>query len=135
MKKKLIILASVVPVLVFFDLWTKALAIDDLCRPIGEYQGMSSCVRPAHVVHVIDGCFALRYVENKGAAWGIGRKLSPGVRSFVFVGVSALAILFLLYFLHRTPEKQTLLLLALAGVLGGAVGNLVDRVIKTGQIL
>jgi len=128
LKYKLIVLAAVVPVVVFLDLWTKALAIDDLCQPLGEYEGMVSCVRPARVVHVVDGFFALRYVENKGAAWGIGRGLSSTVRSFIFVGISALAILFLLYFMHRTPRKQKMLLFALAGVLGGAIGNLVDRV-------
>lgn len=128
LKTKLIILISVVPAVVFLDLWTKSMAVDDLCRPVEEYHGMASCMRPANVVHVVDGFFALRYVENKGAAWGIGRGLSSGVRSFIFVGISALAILFLLYFMHRTPRKQRMLLFALAGVLGGAIGNLVDRI-------
>jgi len=127
-KTKLIIFLAVVPTAIFFDLWTKALAVDNLCRPLGEYEGMASCVRPTKVVHVVDGFMSLRYVENRGAAWGIGRELSPGIRTGIFVGISGLAIIFLLYFLYRTPAVQRLLLTALALVLGGAVGNLVDRV-------
>jgi len=127
-KKKIIIITAITSLVLFLDLWTKHLAVENLCRPMGEYTGAASCMSPMRVVHVIHGFFSLRYVENKGAAWGMGRNLSPGLRGALFVGVSGLAVILLFYFMFKARREQVLLLAALSFVLGGALGNLSDRI-------
>ena len=45
-----------------------------------------------------------------------------------FYLATVLALGALVYFLRQIPARQTGLLIALAGVFGGAIGNLIDRI-------
>ncbi len=72
----------------------------------------------------------MNYVENPGAAWGLFRGLSEGVRNAFFTVVSLGAVGFILYYYRRLRDEQRYLQLALALVLSGAVGNFVDRVAR-----
>ncbi len=76
---------------------------------------------------VIPGLLHISHVRNTGVAFGMfangGRDGSPWVLSlFGLVALGLIAVLF-----YRTPEGDRGLLAALALVLGGAVGNLFDR--------
>jgi signal peptidase II len=53
--------------------------------------------------------------------------LDPKTRTLLFLTVAALAIVLVLVFYWQTPVRQRATALGLALVLGGAVGNLVDR--------
>ncbi len=78
-------------------------------------------VRPH--IEVIPGFFNLVYVRNSGAAFGILQN-----KQFLLAAVSAVAIAVLAYLLLKeSPEKKGLLL-ALSLILGGTVGNFIDRV-------
>lgn len=67
--------------------------------------------------------FYLTYVENTGAAFGIGR-----ARNGFFIGLS-LALLAGLFYLQRTwPKDNPWLRVGVLLVLAGAVGNLYDRI-------
>ena len=72
---------------------------------------------------LIDGFLQLRLVRNPGAAFG----LLPGAGSIIaLVAVAAAVMIFLVAGrLERHPEAW-----ALGLVLGGAVGNLIDRVFR-----
>ena len=97
------------------DQWTKILARRDL-RPRGSYNPKV----------VIDGYFDLRYAENPGVAFSMLQDI-PGGR--VWLTVLAIgAFLLVLYYLRKTPLENTRLHVALGLVGGGAIGNLVDRV-------
>lgn len=78
-------------------------------------------------VKVFESFWSWRYAENKGAAWSMFAQLGDSLRLPLLIGVSALAVLFILSFVRKLEPDQDLLLLALALVLGGALGNLVDR--------
>lgn len=71
-----------------------------------------------------------RYVENPGAAWGMFGGLPEGVRVPFFVTISSLAIAFMLAFYARLPRGERLLQVALALILGGALGNFADRILR-----
>ncbi len=78
---------------------------------------------------VIQGFFDLVHVRNTGIAFGLfpsGGDLG-GTLLLAALGLAALVVVSL-YF-RSTSEDEPLLLLALALVLGGAVGNLVDRIL------
>ena len=70
--------------------------------------------------------FNLVMVYNKGAAFSFLSD-QPGWQRYFFTGVSVIASVFILWMLKRNPE-QRLFCWALALILGGAIGNLIDRV-------
>lgn len=80
-------------------------------------------------ITVIDGSFDFRYVENCASAFGMMSKVPESFRFPFFLVISILAAAFIPYLYKRTPANQTFMLYALPFVLGGAVGNLIDRLV------
>jgi signal peptidase II len=83
---------------------------------------------------VIDGFFNIVYVRNPGAAFGFLAGASPLFRSVFFLAVTLAAILLILHYLRQTKIEEIFLVLALALILAGAVGNLIDR-IRFGEVI
>jgi len=75
-------------------------------------------------VEIIDNLFAFTFVGNDGAAFG----LFSGYTIYFFLAVSTLAIGFILYFFYIIEKDRLILTFALSMILGGALGNLLDRV-------
>ena len=71
---------------------------------------------------VIEGFLRLRYTENTGAAFGLFRDWT-GALSIAAIIIIAVLILSA----SRVSSGNPVLVLALGAVLGGALGNLVDR--------
>jgi signal peptidase II len=80
-------------------------------------------------IPVIDNLFSLTYIRNTGAAFGILAGSTAGFRLPFLVLFSLVAIIFIFMMLKRLPDKETGLITALSFILGGAIGNLVDRII------
>jgi signal peptidase II len=78
------------------------------------------------VPHPVFPGFDLQLVHNFGAAFSFLGD-AGGWQRWVLTGISAVASLFIGGWLYRLPRAQWLLGLALACILGGAVGNLYDR--------
>ena len=78
-------------------------------------------------ITLIPGALELTYVENTGMAFGL---LEDGTIFFYIMTAIALAVI--LYFVFRIPfEKRFLpLFILLSFIAGGAVGNLIDRVLR-----
>lgn len=72
--------------------------------------------------------FDLRYVQNPGAAFSFLAD-QDGWQRWFFTAVAAIASAIFLVWLAKTPKSQILLSLALAFMLSGAMGNLIDRVL------
>lgn len=83
--------------------------------------------RPGPMIEVIPGYLDLEWAENRGAAFSFLAN-APGIREPILIGIAVLASLFLLWMAWRLKPGQHLLAAALALVLAGAVGNLVDRI-------
>jgi signal peptidase II len=98
------------------DQWTKILARRHL-MPRGPF-------RPKVI---IEGYFDLRYAENPGVAFSMLQNIPGGRVLLTFLAVGA--FLLVLYYLRKTPIEATRLHVALGLVGGGAIGNLLDRVI------
>lgn len=78
---------------------------------------------------VIPGFFRISHVLNTGAAFSLfAESLSPHVVRNVLVGFSVVAVLVVLGMLWRAGREFSLTTLSLALILGGAIGNLYDRV-------
>lgn len=81
-----------------------------------------------HSIPVIENFFSLTYIRNTGAAFGILAGSHEAIRLTVLVVFSLVAIGFILVLLKRLPSGETGLITALAFILGGAIGNLIDRI-------
>lgn len=89
---------------------------------------------PVSPVSVIPGFFDLTLVRNPGGVFGLMRDLSEGVRSAIFTFVPAAVIVAIAAYAWRLPLSQRFTRAALALVLGGAAGNLIDR-IRLGHVI
>jgi signal peptidase II len=84
---------------------------------------------PEHAVEaVIPGLLNLTHVRNTGVAFGLFAAAGRGAGTWLLtaLGLAALGLVGLYFW--RVPRHNRLLQAALALVLGGAVGNLIDRV-------
>ena len=102
---------AIIAVLVIFDQWTKALAVQYLMNTDG--------------IELIPGVFRLFYLENRGSAFGM---LQNRKTFFVIFTVVVLVVLALIY--RRIPDTKKMIPLKCIGILiyAGAIGNFIDRV-------
>lgn len=77
-------------------------------------------------IEVVPGFFSLTFVRNPGAAFGFLARSGPW-REVVLIGVAIAAALGLGWLLLRMDASQTWERGAAAAVIGGALGNLYDR--------
>lgn len=79
-------------------------------------------------IPIVEGLFNLTYVRNSGAAFGIFAGSAEIFRRPFLILVSIVASGFIVSLLRRLADRQRGLIIALTFVLGGAIGNLIDRV-------
>ena len=77
---------------------------------------------------VVDGFLSLSHVRNRGAAFGLLADAGLPYQGPVLAVVSLLALGAIAAYAWRLPAEARIPRLALAFILGGAIGNLVDRV-------
>ena len=105
------------------------IALDQLTKMIVDHT-----MRLHASIPIIDGLFSLTYVRNTGAAFGIFSRTHQAFRLPFLVLVSVVAIGFILVMLRRLREQETGMITALAFILGGALGNLIDRLLH-GEVI
>ena len=76
---------------------------------------------------VIDGLFNITYVRNTGVAFGIFSSISSPAKSVLLSIFTAFAAVVVVTYSVRSSVQNRLLQVALALILGGALGNLYDR--------
>ncbi len=87
-----------------------------------------------HNIPVISGFFNLTHIHNPGGAFGFLSTQTSNIQRLLFLFVSSLAIGLIFYFYKKTPREQIWLSTGFALVLGGAIGNLIDR-IRLGKVV
>jgi signal peptidase II len=78
-------------------------------------------------VPVVPGLFHLTLVTNRGALFGLFHDMADPYRGALFTVVPSLAILLILFFQFGTSVADSTAQAGLALILGGALGNLTDR--------
>ena len=76
---------------------------------------------------IVPGFFDLVFVLNPGAAFSFLATLPDSVRNPFFITISVTAVILILVYRTRHLQRHELASLSLALVLGGAIGNLIDR--------
>lgn len=83
---------------------------------------------PYKVITVIKKFFMFRYVENKGAVWGIFSQSNSVIIPKIITALSIVALIVVIYFFLKLESKCTFELISLSFIIGGAIGNIIDRV-------
>ncbi len=78
------------------------------------------------VLKITNKFFWITYVQNTGAAFSLSLS-NPVLNKFFFIIISILAIIFLIILIIKSRSKIEKIVFAL--ILGGASGNLIDRII------
>ena len=81
-------------------------------------------LKPIDTLPIIEDVVHLTYVENTGAAFGMMKD-----QRWLFMVVSTVAIIALLIYLFRKKTQSKLENLAIAFIVGGGIGNMIDRVV------
>lgn len=84
-------------------------------------------------IELIGKNFILTKVENSGAMLGFGSELSPLLKIIFLQTLPVIVLLVLLFRILRNSEMNKWLVFAFACVIGGGIGNLIDR-IAYGQV-
>ena len=103
-----------------------ALPLDQLTKYL-----IDSNLTYADRIPVIEGFFYLTHVRNTGAAFGLFAGAPHPLRLTFFVGVAVVALGIIFSFFRRLAPGERLSSLALGLILGGALGNLTDRVFRS----
>lgn len=85
-------------------------------------------------VPVIPDLFNLTYIRNPGAAFGLFASGGGSLRTAFFIAVSVIALVVLSLLYTKAPRETWLLRFSLSLVMGGAIGNLIDR-IRLGEVV
>ncbi|MDF4202825.1 signal peptidase II [Maribacter sp. SA7] len=85
-------------------------------------------VEPEVFIPVIKNHLILTNVENTGAMLGFGQDFSPILKRLLLQALPMLLLLIMLYRIMSKPNLNLLLLVAFALVIGGGLGNLIDRI-------
>lgn len=102
---------GIAALIVLLDQWTKWLVVKNM--ELGES------------IPVLEPYIALLSHRNRGAAWG----MLEG-QMWLFYIVTVAVVVGILYYFHKHAKEQTLLKISLMILLGGALGNFIDRLFR-----
>lgn len=85
-------------------------------------------VDPKAFIPIIKNHLILTNVENTGAMLGFGQDFPPLLKKFLLQALPMLLLLILLYRIMSKPNLNLLVIIAFALVIGGGLGNLIDRI-------
>ncbi|HZY73423.1 MAG TPA: signal peptidase II [Edaphobacter sp.] len=84
-------------------------------------------INPGYAITVVPGVFRLTHVLNTGAAFSLFENSSPIAVRNILIAFSIIAVIIVITLLWRAGRALSLTGVALALILGGAIGNLYDR--------
>lgn len=97
--------------IILLDQWTKWLVVKNM--------------QLHESITVIESFLFITSHRNKGAAWGILQD-----QMIFFYIITVIVVIAIIYYLHKYAYNQILLATALSFILGGAIGNFIDRLFR-----
>lgn len=116
MKKKIKIILVLSPLIYLFDQITKWIITKTI--PMGQK------------FVVLENFFDIVHTRNKGAAFGMLSQWNSDYRDLLFYSLACVAFVFLVYFLRQIVKERDLWGVPVSLVIGGAIGNISDRIIR-----
>ena len=84
---------------------------------------ISAFLQPVGSVSVIDNIFSLTYVENKGVAFGMFSDMR-----WIFVALTSILLVIIIFYMFKKRPKGKFFYVCAALIIGGGIGNLIDRI-------
>ncbi len=84
---------------------------------------ISAYLQPVGSVSVIDNIFSLTYVENKGVAFGMFSDMR-----WIFVALTSILLVIIIFYMFKKRPKGKFFYVCAALIIGGGIGNLIDRI-------
>jgi len=75
------------------------------------------------------------HVRNKAIAFSIGHNLPEQFRLVLFIIVPIVVLVFLIWYYLSSPDFSKLQRWAIAGIIGGGVGNIIDRIFRSDGVV
>jgi signal peptidase II len=116
------------PSYVFLGVVSALSLVADLATKTWAERALQTAAETPTPKVVVKNLFTFLLAKNRGGAWGVLQNAPENVRKPFFVVVSVFAILFIVSLYRRLHPSQRALRWGLPLVLGGALGNLVDRI-------
>lgn len=88
---------------------------------------VASSIRYYESVPIIDGFLSLVHVRNRGMAFGLMNRPDAQLSFYFLVSATVIAIILLILWFNSLKGKGRGLIFGLSLILGGAIGNLIDR--------
>jgi signal peptidase II len=85
-------------------------------------------------IPVIKGFFNLVHVRNRGMAFGLMNRPGHGFKFYFLIAATLGAIVLLLFWFRKMKDEDHNITIGISLILGGAVGNLIDR-IRLGEVI
>jgi signal peptidase II len=85
-------------------------------------------------IPVIKGFFNLVHVRNRGIAFGLMNRPGYGFKFYFLIAATLGAIIMLLLWFRKMKDEDHKITLGISLILGGAIGNLIDR-IRLGEVI
>ncbi len=111
MGKKNIVVFSAALIIIFLDQLTKFLIKQNL--------------QLSQSIPIIKDILHITYITNTGSAFGLLKGFN-----FIFIAFSIIVIIVIFYFFKKIKENENLLQFSVGMLLGGTIGNLIDRLLQ-----
>jgi signal peptidase II len=85
-------------------------------------------------IEYLGGLITLQHTENLGAFLGLGARLPALVRTLMGIGVPIVLVIGSAWYIITTPQITLAQLISLACLIGGGIGNLIDRIWNNGAV-
>lgn len=150
MPRRYLFFFGVTLAVVLLDQWTKYLAVDALTTRFDPHESVGAelgalysrpddapekgyVFTPRGQYDVFESFLRFRYAENPGAAFGLFRQLPPNIRGPLFHLVSLGAIVLITWTFRKLEgtRQERFAAWGLPLVLGGALGNYIDRIARS----
>lgn len=84
---------------------------------------ISVYLQPVGTIEVIDNLFKLTYVENRGVAFGMFSDMR-----WIFVALTSVMLIVIILFMFKKHPEGKLFYISSGLIIGGGIGNLIDRI-------
>jgi signal peptidase II len=90
---------------------------------------------PSRPASYLGDTFRVQYIENNGAFLGLGAALPTSLRFWLLIVSTGIAVAGMLVFILVKRSLRPSLVIAISFMIGGGVGNLIDRMFNNGAVI
>ena len=105
------------------------IALDQISKSI-----ILRTIHTHETIPIIKGFFNLVHVRNRGMAFGLMNQTGNDLSYYLLITATMGAILILIYWFRRLKNDELKIIFGLSLILGGAIGNLFDR-LRFGEVI